>query len=83
MIDCRLLEQLSTVCPNTAAGGLDSVAVALLMAALQALHFSPADNDDVDLPIISGTATNNMPAGTVPVPYYLPLLWIGGALPTD
>ena len=40
--------------PNTGGGGLDCVTVALLMAALQAVYFSGADRDDLDLPIISG-----------------------------
>ena len=40
--------------PNTASGGLDSVTVALLMAALQALDSSGAEREDMDLPIISG-----------------------------
>jgi len=50
----RLLEHLSTVGPNTGSGGLDSVSVALVMAALQALHCPGADSDHMELPLISG-----------------------------
>ncbi len=50
----RLLEHLSTLGPNTGSGGLDSVSVALVMAALQALHCPGADSDHMELPLISG-----------------------------
>ncbi len=54
----RLLEHLASVSPNTASGGLDSVTVALVMAALQALDYSGVSREDMDLPIISGNSAD-------------------------
>jgi hypothetical protein len=61
----RLLEHLAGVAPNTASCGLDSIAVALLMAALQGLDASGAEREDLDIPLVSGNRSNHTEDGIV------------------